>query len=175
MSFDLSRCYFEDVDFADCRFLRQVNFSGTIFGGSTNMRGVYFGENAKFDGCIFIGRAGFSKATFVGEACFRAAEFCKEAQFGKATFEDHMLFSFTHFAQVPELLDNRFGRLNTELGELPIANWDGVSFGSDLTACPDATTPAIWDFFSYLQPGCRIICERTHPDRPLGIGTGHRL
>lgn len=176
MSFDLSRCYLEDLDFSDCRFHQQVNFNGSIFGGSTNMRKIYFGKNAQFDGCIFTGRTWFSGATFAGNAWFRASEFCKEAAFGRVAFEDGMLFNFAHFSEAPYLRDNRLGRLNQEdLGEIPIANWDGVSFGADLTACPDAVTPAIWDSFTSVQDGYRIICERDHPDRPLGVATGHRV
>jgi len=174
MSFDLSRCYLEDLDFSDCRFHQLINFNGSIFGGSANMRNIYFGKNAQFDGCIFTGRTWFSGATFAGNAWFRASEFCKEAAFGRVAFEDGMLFNFAYFSEEPYLRDNRLGRLNqADLGEIPIANWDGVSFGADLTACPDAVTPTIWDSFSFVQRGYKIICERTHHDRPLGVPTGH--
>lgn len=168
MTFDLSRCYLEDLDFSDCRFLQKVDFNGSVFGGSTNMRAAYFGQNAQFDGCIFSGRAWFSGVVFAGHAWFRAAEFCKEAAFGRAVFQGGMLFNFTHFQELPHLRDNELGRPAAEgLTDIPIANLDGVSYGGDLTACPDAVTPAVWDNFTYIQSGYTIICERVHPDSSI--------
>lgn len=167
MTFDLSKCYLEDLDFSDCRFLQKVDFNGTIFSGTTNMRAAYFAQNAQFDGCIFTGRTWFSGAVFAGHAWFRAAEFCKEAAFGRVTFQSGMLFNFVHFQELPYLRDNTLGRPHVDgLTEIPIANLDGVSYGGDLTACPDAETSAVWDSFTYMQQGYTIICERPHSDRP---------
>jgi uncharacterized protein YjbI with pentapeptide repeats len=175
MTFDLSRCFLDGLDFSECYFSQKVDFNWSIFGGSTNFRKAHFAQNAQFDGCIFTGRTWFSGTTFAGHAWFRAAEFRKEAAFGATVFQGGMLFSFAHFEELPHLRANELGRSGHEvLTDIPIANFDGISFMGDLSACPDVSTPSIWDSFSFVQLGYRIICERDHPDRPLGVSS-HEL
>ncbi|MDR6506478.1 pentapeptide repeat-containing protein [Arthrobacter oryzae] len=174
MTFDLSRCYLPGVDFSGCRFLQKVDFNGSIFSGSANMREAFFAQNAQFDGCIFTGRAWFSRVIFAGHAWFRAAEFCKEARFGGTVFEAGMLFNFAYFNEVPHFRDNSLGNRNADvLQEIPFANWDGVRFEGDFTACPDAQTPSVWSSFSYRQRGYTLTCEQPHDDRAMSLSNIH--
>ncbi|WP_186760255.1 pentapeptide repeat-containing protein [Arthrobacter alpinus] len=166
MEFDLSRSFVQDLDFSDCRFVQRVNFNGTIFDGATNMRDTYFSQNAQFDGCMFMGNVWFSGAFFAGHAWFRATEFAGTAAFGRVAFQGGMLFNFAHFQVPPHLRNNQLGRVGSEeLSDIPIANLGGVSYGGDLTACPDANSGSLWDTFEYVQRGYTIICERDHADR----------
>jgi hypothetical protein len=169
MSFDLSRCYLEGIDFENCRFLKIVDFNRSIFGGTTNMRGSYFAQNVQFDGCLFTGRAWFSDAVFAGHAWFRSAEFCKEVRFGETQFREGMLFNFAYFEQRPHFRENSLGnRAPGGEHEHPIANWHGVEFKENFLACPDEPG-GLWDAFTFVEPGYQIICERTHSDSGLGV------
>ncbi len=167
MSFDLSRCYLESVDFSECHFLKKIDFNQSVFGGTTNMRKAHFAMNAQFDGCLFVGRAWFSRAIFEGHAWFRAAEFCKEVRFGGTSFLAGMLFSYAHFKQRPHLRDNRLGgAASSDLTEIPIASWLHVTFVEEFSACPDVDGLTVWKQFSRVKAGYRVICEVNHADRP---------
>lgn len=170
MTFDLSRTFVHDLDFSGCTFLQIIDFNGSIFYGSTNMRDSYFAQNAQFDGCLFTGNTWFSGSTFASHAWFRAAEFSKTNAFGRVVFRGGMLFNFAHFEKLPHLRDNKLGRPAVDgLPDIPFANLDGVTYGGDLTGCPDAPTPTVWANFTYVQRGYTIICERSHTDRHLGL------
>lgn len=174
MSFDLSRCYLEGIDFENSKFLKVVDFNRSIFGGTTNMRGSYFAQNVQFDGCLFTGRAWFSRAVFAGHAWFRSAEFCKEVRFGETQFREGMLFNFAYFEQKPHFRDNSLGRWRASgEHEHPIANWHGVEFSEKFSGCPD-DPDNLWAAFTFVEPGYRIICELPHVDSGLGVlANGH--
>lgn len=165
LSFNLSRSYLEDLDFSQSSFMKSINFNESIFIGSTNFRSVSFKQNAQFDGCLFEGPAWFSGSRFLGHTWFRVAEFRKNASFGRVEFNEGLMFNFAHFEDLPHFRENILGRSdNDELSDIPFANFDGVYFDGDLTWCPDFKSVSIWDYFSHIQFGYTIICERFHPD-----------
>lgn len=166
MTFDLSRCFIEGLDFQGCSFAEKVDFNGTIFSGSTNLRNTYFAKNAQFDGCTFLGRTWFSGATFAGHAWFRAAEFRSEVRFGRTKFQGAMVFNFAKFCHVPHFSQNELGSAAGQLTEIPYANWDGVDLRGDMYACPDMAR-TFWDEFISVQKGYTVICELPHPPKPL--------
>ncbi|WP_458107959.1 pentapeptide repeat-containing protein [Arthrobacter sp. R3-55] len=169
MSFDLSRCFIEALDFSNCIFQKKVDFNASIFHGNTNLREATFGANAQFDGCLFMGRTWLSKVTFQGNAWFRASEFLKEVRCGGTKFQSGTMFSFTNFSLVPYFNDNYLGLADAD-HEIPFATFDGMIIESEspsesedgegfISACPDTGDRLLWERFEWIDPSYTVICE----------------
>ncbi len=88
-----------EQDFLDVVFKREVIFNSSIFNGQTRFSGARFNGQAGFDGCIFNGVASFTEVDFRSSALFRTVEFNGYGLFSNSVFHKDARFVNTAFSK----------------------------------------------------------------------------
>ena len=112
-------CTFEDnvffaspwneQDFLDVVFKREVVFNSSVFKGQTRFSGAKFHGQAAFDGCIFNGVASFTEIEFRSLALFRTVEFNGYGLFNDSVFRKDARFVNTVFSRGANFTNVVFG------------------------------------------------------------------
>ncbi len=88
-----------EQDFLDVVFKREVIFNSSVFNGQTRFSGARFNGQAGFDGCVFNGVAAFTEVDFRSSALFRTVEFNGYGLFSNSVFHKEARFVNTAFSK----------------------------------------------------------------------------